>query len=764
VVNVILREDIDGDNISATIGTTTEGGGDSWELQWAGGKSGPNWSLTYAFEHLHQDPIFGIERDKIATTRNAPVATPRPALSLVIIDAVGAVVNPGFAVLYPGADVCDSFGYDTATSPTRGTYCGSFNDPAYQSIRNEAKNTSGYVRGTWDFDNGMRLWASASVWDSEAIGSSGTEFYGNTLDPFAGFFYEPNLGTIVQLQRIFNPFEYGSLEAVSTQFDEQAAEFAAGLQGTFSDRFDWEFTVAQSSYDYKANRPRFLAQRISNWFLTEVPGELDPFFGAYPVFELDLERWHTPFTPQQYAEMSTRVINEGDSKAQTANFVVTGDLFDMPAGPLSFATILEWGHQEYDLNADPRILPGNPLGPDTILNLTGTGGGGERDRYAFGIELSAPLHDTLNATLAGRYDKYDDITRVDDAVTYMAGLEWRPFDSLLVRGSYSTSFRAPDMHYVFAEQSGSFSSILDEYSCRSGTGPAAALGPRTVAECNTSGDPTIYQTFGLRAGNPFLEEEEGKSYTVGFVWDILDNMSFSVDYWNIELENQVGDISLAYILQQEANCRLGVNRDGSPFEFSLDSQFCQDVINRIERQNVPGSALDQRIVELTRGPINRAFRAVDGIDANWRWRVDTGDTGEFAFEVFYTHTLGQEFAEFGDQTPRDYRDDLNNYDYRSRVRGSVMWSYEDWQTTLYGQRYGSIPNWAETARLGPYITYNFSVYRRINEHLRLGFIANKVLNKMGLEDETHTSWPYFNHFVGQTPYGREVFLQVDYTF
>ena len=41
---------------------------------------------------------------------------------------------------------------------------------------------------------------------------------------------------------------------------------------------------------------------------------------------------------------------------------------------------------------------------------------------------------------------------------------------------------------------------------------------------------------------------------------------------------------------------------------------------------------------------------------------------EFAFELFYTHTLGQEFAEFSDQEPRDYRDDLNNYDYRSRIR------------------------------------------------------------------------------------------------
>ena len=34
--------------------------------------------------------------------------------------------------------------------------------------------------------------------------------------------------------------------------------------------------------------------------------------------------------------------------------------------------------------------------------------------------------------------------------TWSAGMEWRPLDSLLVRGSYGTGFRAPDMHYLFA--------------------------------------------------------------------------------------------------------------------------------------------------------------------------------------------------------------------------------------------------------------------------------------------------------------------------
>src|SRR5690606_18090841 len=95
-----------------------------------------------------------------------------------------------------------------------------------------------------------------------------------------------------------------------------------------------------------------------------------------------------------------------------------------------------------------------------------TQGGGSRDRYAFGAETSIPIFSKLKGSLAARYDKYDDVTSVDDAITWSAGLEWRPVDNLLVRGAYATSFRAPDLHYVYAQESGFFTDVFDEYRCR----------------------------------------------------------------------------------------------------------------------------------------------------------------------------------------------------------------------------------------------------------------------------------------------------------
>ncbi|MGY0798347.1 TonB-dependent receptor plug domain-containing protein [Lysobacter sp. A286] len=757
VINVVLRSNLQGDEVRLTGGTTTEGGGDSGHVQWTGGRSGDRWSVTYALEHLEREPIFGTQRDFIDSVFDGPNANPGPSLALIAIDAVGGVGPVGHAAYYPGAETCGKFGYRTFESQTRGLICGPDDDAALQTIRRKQSNSAGYLYGTFDITNSTQMWASAMAWDSEAISSGGTEWWGNTSDPHSGYFYEPTLGTIVQLQRIFRPEEYGGLDKVAATYKERATEFAAGVRGTIFEDFDWDLTVAQSRYKYENDRPRLLAQAAHDKFLTRVPGEVDPFFGAYPVFDLDFDAWHNPLTPEQYRAMSTRVVNKGTSKATTANFVVSGDLFDLPAGPLGFAAVMEWASQEYDLNADPRILPSYPTtAPDKPFNLTGTGGGGERDRYAVGAELSIPIFDSLRATMAGRYDKYDDVTSVDGASTWQAGLEWRPFDSLLIRGNYGTSFRAPDMHYVFAEQSGSFSTVFDEYACREAG--------RTVSDCNMTGDPTLYSAFGLREGTRGLREETGNSWTAGFVWDIMEGMSTTVDYYSIELEDQVGDITNSWIMQQEADCRLGVKRDGSPADNPLGSSFCQDILARITRNVEPGTAFDGRVDEIIRGPINRAYRKVDGLDATWSYRLVTDRLGSFNTQLAYSHILGSESQERSD-TPRvQLRDHMQNFEHRSRVRGAITWQMDDWTTTLFGLRYGSIPNWGETSRLPPYITWNFNVGKKITNDLKVTVLVNNVFNNTHLKDSSHTSWPYFNFWGGQSPIGREVFVQADYRF
>jgi iron complex outermembrane receptor protein len=753
VVNIVLKTNFEGDVVTGRYGTTHEGGGDSWDLQWVGGKAGDNWSFTYAFEYLNRDPIWAGDRDFMDSYRDDPSTDfPVPVEGLRLRDRLSVIPTPGggfserVGVTEATCAQFDEFEPFVAGSQfggNAGLACGYFGYPATQQIRNSDRNMSGYLYGTWDFTGGTQLFASLSAWDSSAKAASATQFWASPL--FIDF---ETWGTILDAQRIFTPTEIGGRDVQQTTFDERAFDFAAGLRGSvFGDKFEWELAFSHSQYDADVGQPRLLAQPLADYFLGPQQGTF--VFGGvtYPVYDFNEENYFSPVSPEQFDAMSTIVSTDATSKSDQLSFVLSGDLFDMPAGPVGFAAVLEYASQEYDLKADPRIAPGQNI----IYNLTGTGGGGERDRYAAGMEFKFPLFETLTASLAARFDQYDDITEVGDAFTWNAGLEWRPLDVLLVRGSYATSFRAPDMHFVFADQSGFFSTVRDEYACRR---DGFAF---NAPQC--AGPNYTYTAFGVRQGNPQLEEETGKSWTAGFVWDIVDNLSLSIDYYNIELEGVVGDISSAYILENEANCLLGTDRQGNPVD--TNSAFCQFVIGSVER--TVGGPDDGDIEQVTRGPINRSFLGTDGIDAAIAYKLETERMGDFNFNLQWSHVLGQEFAEFEGEDIEDYRDDMTNFDFRSRMRGSVTWRPNDeWTATLFAFRYGSLPNWEETGRIAPYIIYNTNVSWKATEKLEVSLIVNNIRNTFHPKDDSFFTYPFF--WRAFSPVGREMFLQAEYTF
>lgn len=772
VVNVVLRQNYDGQLARLQVGTTDEGGGDSAVFEFSGGASGDRWSATYAFQAGYQEPVFASQREITADTRNGPLgAATVPGLALFVgrFDTTAGV--PRQAIYYPGQAVCDQFGYTTVTTPARGTYCGGFTQPGARTISNKNEFMSAYGYATFDINDNLRVFGAVNLYDSQAASSSGTEFWSTSGDQFlltptggrVNGYYDSEFGQFTFLQRVFNPFELGGAEAATTLFDEFTYDVSAGVAGMFGERFDWEANVAYSKYDYTADRPRLLSQAMHDYFLGPLLGyQAAPITGVlYPVYNLNEARWNAPITPEFYRSVSTRAVNEGDAESTTANFVVTGDLFEMPAGAVGFAGVLEWGRQAVDLRSDPRTLPTRPIDGQTIYNLTSSGRTvGERDRYALGAEFRIPLLESLTANLAARYDKYDDITEVDDAVTTMASLEWRPLERLLLRANYSTSFRAPDMQLVYAEGAGSFSGILDQYACRAGVGVAAGQGPRTLTQCNVPGDPTVYTAQTLIAGNPLLKEEEGTSWGAGFVWDIIDGMSLSVDYYRIELEDQAIQLSAAFLLSNEANCRLGVRTNGQPFEFASDSAFCQNVYNLVVRQ---AGTTDGSILRLNQAYINAALTDTSGIDATWRYTWDTDRLGRFGIDLGWSLQLTDRFKQFDSDPLIDFRDALD-LDARSRARGSVSWSKGDWSTTVFGSRIGTNTNAQGNARLQPYMVYNWQVGKRFGENTSATFTIVNVLNNQYREDPTARGYPFYQPFIGADPLGRRFNLSIQHRF
>lgn len=764
VVNVILKTNFEGDQIKIRGGTTSQGGRDTGDVQWIGGKTGDNWSLTYAFEYFNSEPLYGYQRDFMDSSLDNPLPPAfvgiQPTGTMRVRRRTGSTAGSYFA---PPAGACEQLGdewvrwnYRSASASgaitNLGQACGTFKDIAYQTISNSNNDLSGYLYGTYQFDNGVQAWASLQGWKSEAKYGAGTQFWGGRT--VGALWFDQGLNALVDAQRVFTPQEAGGIENLLAKNDERSYDFAFGFRGTFGEKWDWDLTVSRAEYDIKVDRPRLLSTSVNNWFLGPQLGTRVVGGVTYPVYNLNQSRYYRALTSEEFAALNTTVRTDAESYVNQGNFVVSGDLFNLPAGPVGFAAVLEASQQEYDLTADPRILP-DYTGTDRPYNLTGTGGGGERSRYALGVEFSVPILDSLKASFAGRFDKYDDVTSVDDAKTWNAGLEWRPVESLLLRGSYSTSFRAPDMHYVFAERSGSFSSIFDTRRClESG---------RSAANCPASDVTVNYTAFGVRQGTRDLTEETGKSWTAGLVWDIFEGMSFTADYYNIEIKDGVSDITSAYILDGEAGCATGLTRNRTPFTLGAPgSAFCNDMLSRVTRLSAPGTPNDGQITEIRRGPINRAVQRVAGIDASLDYRFDTDRWGDYRFQLAYSHTLEQKTSQFKGDPILDYRDDLTNFDFRSRIRATATWERDDWQAAVFMLRYGSLPNWQETGRIAPYFLWNTSVGKEITENAKITLYVNNIFDKTHPRDDGFNSYPYF--FRSYSPIGREVALEFQYNF
>ncbi len=112
-------------------------------------------------------------------------------------------------------------------------------------------------------------------------------------------------------------------------------------------------------------------------------------------------RLFQPLSPNEYQSPSGYQESRNAAWLQTFSASVNGRLFALPGGDAALAAVVEAGSQGYRNRPDPR------LGTGEFWNTSaGVGAGGERDRYAAGVELQLPLLQSLTTTLAGRYDQY----------------------------------------------------------------------------------------------------------------------------------------------------------------------------------------------------------------------------------------------------------------------------------------------------------------------------------------------------------------------
>ncbi len=285
---------------------------------------------------------------------------------------------------------------------------------------------------------------------------------------------------------------------------------------------------------------------------------------------------------------------------------VTGNLFNLPAGGVAVGLGIEYREDEI------RSIP-DEVARDGLLQSFFADGGATGEKYTreyFG-EIEVPilagqtLARELNLNLSARNTK-DEF--YGSAWTGSAKLGYRPVDSLLLRATYGTSFRAPNLRENFLQSQTGFANVFDPCFI-----PEAAIDPLTggynaqldtrdpdvLANCLANGaDPTTLNNNGFntysveiaRGGQTGLVEETSDSFSAGFAWDQpFSNdyqLTIGATYYKIDIEDTIVSPAAQFIVSdcysEQANRNSAfcskITRDANGFINLVDAQF----INRDE--------------------------------------------------------------------------------------------------------------------------------------------------------------------------------------
>ena len=734
VVNFILKKKADGTTLDFRYGDTQHGGGESYKLNISTGFSHNDFNLVFGAEIINQKPLWAYDRDIQDSTADAPTTRSQtPRRTFVRTDYNDDYIDPGEDVC---AGLANLNGGSTIYANRRnyGNFCGSRESIGYGTIQSERKGINTYTSMSMPLGDSLDWFADIQAGYSKVSLFRDVEQWsyqapdGNE----EGYFYNqhPDSQQIEYWGRQFTPEEMGGLNRGMIETTQKTFSLTTGLRGTFGDNWDYEGSLSHSQYKANISWPQIVASLANNLYLGPQLG-VDEDSG-YPIFNADPTRLYTPLSRAEYESIAQRTVYHPQSQSDTLAFTASNlDLFQMPAGPAGFAGVVEYGYQSYDLKPDVQATQ------YYYYSWKDSDGSGSRNRWAAAGELRMPLLDTLNLSIAGRYDDYRFAGNSADKFTYSAGLEWRPIDSLLLRSSYGTAFRAPDLHYVYAGIGNDETGGTDYYRCRT------EEPDEDLSDCSYS-DEGLIRT---RSGNRALGPETSKSWTGGFVFSPIQNFDVSIDYFNIDMRNQVQDLSTDRLLQLEANCRLGTDANGNPVDASSPS--CIDAIARINR------LASGKLYGITVNPINVARERTSGIDLSTHYKLETG-IGDFRFMGNYTWTRNHYFQQYTGDTQIDEFAINSGFDIpRNKTSASVSWEKNAWTVTLHGDRLGRLPNSdsydqivdteaGEKAFIGATYRYNLSTEYRFNDRTRLSFAVTNLFDKMPPKDPTYTSYPYYD--------------------
>lgn len=454
-----------------------------------------------------------------------------------------------------------------------------------------------------------------------------------------------------------------------------------------------------------------------------------------------------------------------------ANF--QGGLGNLPAGEVRAVVGLNYRENEYTFQNDTLVTQGSSFIEQAAGLFPAGSSAGTIDVSEAYFELLVPvLSDKpavqqLDLELGGRASDYNTTGRSE---TYKILADWRVNDRLRFRGGFNRAERAPNVAELFLapEQTFAFAAGGDVCSINN-TQPWSAnpeqnpenwddvvrlCGALMEASGNPNADEQFYGVsaetvasadpaavaagdvtttaqgaggsflFPTTVGNATLAPEEADTWTLGAVIN-LSNVRLSIDYYDIEVSDAIGEQSADIVMRQCADTAFNPDLD-------IASPFC-------ERFNRDAAGF---IGDLRRTFFNNGRFETSGVDLSVNWNVDAGP-GQFNFDSLINVLIDLESAELATDPLTDFagtfgpsQNGLNGsaYDYQAlstfgysldRLTLSLRWQH---LPSIDAEIAASAPN---TSVLGApaYNLYDLLGRYELRENVRLRFGIENVFNE-----------------------------------
>ncbi len=581
VVNFITDDQFVGTKVRTRFGAPEHGAGRTYQasvtegLKFADGRG----HLLVVLDGFKRDSIFMADRDVSATADHSAAAPAPFNVAGSAFDGRGA--DGPYASFRIGTGTTTNYFLPvngvltfTSTTPTRTTTPAYFLDVnQYQNVAYNASDRQNFmVSASYDLTKSITAFTDISYYRAksqiyrEPIRSAApaSSQYApmsvdNPYNPYGSRFYsptgEPNADGTPRLT--------GTPRAISLvskyHVDDGAEDITvtggtfrgvAGLRGKLPHDWSWEAAAlysraAATDISNNSGRESLFQQALMKTDATAY----NPFGYTFKVSNGAVvvdQPYVNP--PSAFTSWIQPYRHDGTTTLESADVRASGPLFKLWGNPISLSVGSETRREEFT-DTRPPYAGVNPSGSgldpadnDFLVATARPDSAGQRSVYSayselvvplVGDERKLPLLHSLELSGAVRYEDYSDF---GTTTRPKFGLNWKPFDGVMVRASVNRGFAAPTLTAKYSPTQSTVDQQLDAY--------------RNVAIGEGN-----YSQVRVTTANPNLGPVKSDGRSAGIVVDIpkIRGLTLTADYFQIEQEGEVGTRSVTQILNNDLN-------------------------------------------------------------------------------------------------------------------------------------------------------------------------------------------------------------------